>query len=157
MQKIFWLRSQLIAGRSGPNLDAWQLEDFHGAGFSGILSVNYGEDVHETLIADLGLAYANIPMSSDAPPIAGDKEKCLDNLPRAMAFIETCLKQGPVIVHCRSGKDRTGMVLAAYLMAFEGLSSSAAITEVLQVRPIAFSADGWMDFAAEVLDDFVVA
>lgn len=157
MKQIFWLRPNLIAGRSGPNRDQWRLAEFQQAGFSGILSVNYGEDVHETLLASLGLDYANIPMSSDAPPIIGDKAKCLQNLPKAMIFIETCLKQGPVMVHCRSGKDRTGLVLAAYLMAYEGLSSSQAIAEVLRVRPIAFSAEGWIDFAGEVLQDFVMA
>lgn len=58
---------------------------------------------------------------------------------------------GPVLVHCRSGKDRTGMVLAAYLIEIEGYGVKRAMEEVLAVRPIAFSAEGWMEFGLEVL------
>ena len=43
------------------------------------------------------------------------------------------------------------MVLAAYLIEFEGLSVTEAMERVLAVRPIAFSAEGWMDFGLEVL------
>jgi len=59
---------------------------------------------------------------------------------------------GPVLIHCRSGKDRTGMVLAAYLIEFEGYDVEKAMEEVIAVRPIAFSAEGWMEFALEVLN-----
>lgn len=76
MEKIFWLREGLLAGRSGPNLDPWDLEGFKNNGFSAILSVNDGEMVHESLIESLGLNYADIPMSSNAPVQPGDKELC---------------------------------------------------------------------------------
>ena len=68
-----------------------------------------------------------------------------------MAFISNNLKNGPVLIHCRSGKDRTGMVLATYLIEFEGYGAKDAMDEVLEVRPIAFSAEGWMEFGLDVL------
>ena len=133
---------------------AWDLDELHSSGIAAILSVNDGEAVHESLLDSLGIAYATIPMSGNAPVRAGDQALCLRNLPRAMAFIGDNLDVGPVLVHCRSGKDRTGLVLAAYLMAFEGCSASEAMDQVLEVRPIAFSAEGWMTFVRDVLKRF---
>lgn len=84
------------------------------------LSVNDGDAVHEAIISSLGIQYADIPMSPNAPAITGDKEDYLENIPTAMEFFRMNLQNGPVPVHCRSGKDRTGMVLVAYLIKFEG-------------------------------------
>ena len=73
---------------------------------------------------------------------------------KAMKFIRDNILNGPVLIHCRSGKDRTGMVMAAYLIEFESYNVEKAMEEVISVRPIAFSAEGWMDFAAEVLSTY---
>ena len=154
LQHVFWLRAGKIAGRSGPNSDAWDLEEIRAGGITAVLSVNGGEAVHETLLARLGIAYANIPMSSNAPARDGDCEICLQNIPRAMAFIGENLARGPVLIHCRSGKDRTGMVMAAYLIEFEGYSAEAAMGEVIDARPIAFTAQGWREFGLEVLSRY---
>lgn len=154
MQHVFWLRAGQLAGRSGPNLAPWKLEHIKAHGFSAILSVNDGDMVHESLLDQLGLNYARIPMSGNVPIRPGDKDQCLRNLPRAIAFIEKNIEAGPVLIHCRSGKDRTGMVLAASLIAREGLNPSEAMAEVLKVRDIAFSAESWMDFGLDVLTSF---
>ncbi len=154
MNKVFWLKKGIIAGRTGPNADNWDLNEIKACGFSAILSVNDGEAVHETLISNLGMDYSNIPMSPNAPIRKGDKDFCLNNLPRAMAFIRKNLKTGPILIHCRSGKDRTGMVLAAYLIEFEECSAKQAMDIVLDVRPIAFSAEGWVDFGIDVLSTY---
>ena len=129
----------------------WVLHEFKSRGIGSILSVNNGDAVHESMLSDLGIAYSNIPMSSNAPAREGDKELCLKNLPSAMKFIRENLKYGPVLIHCRSGKDRTGMVMAAYLIEFEKYDAKKAMEEVIAVRPIAFSAEGWMDFGLKVL------
>ena len=151
MENVFWLRKEKIAGRSGPNANAWDLEEMKANGFSAILSVNNGEAVHESILSNLGITYSNIPMSSNAPVRDGDKKLCLENLPKAMEFFRKNLMKGPVLVHCHSGKDRTGMVLAAYLVEFEEYNVMEAMEEVIAVRPIAFSAEGWMEFVQEVL------
>jgi len=151
LQHVFWLRKGKIAGRSGPNTHAWDLDEIKTAGFAAILSVNSGEAVHETLLANLGLAYANIPMSSNAPARDGDREFCLHNISRAMNFIRENLVSGPLLIHCRAGKDRTGLVMAAYLMEFEGYDAKTAMDKVIEARPIAFTAQGWKEFGLEVL------
>lgn len=151
MDHVFWLREEKVAGRSGPNTNVWDLEEIKANGFSAILSVNNGEAVHESMISNLEMGYSNIPMSSNAPVRDGDKELCLENLPKALDFIQKNIMGGPVLIHCRSGKDRTGMVLAAYLIKFEEYNVKQAMEEVIAVRPTAFSAEGWMEFVAEVL------
>ena len=151
MEHVFWLRRGKIAGRSGPNSNSWDLNEIKANGFSAILSVNNGEAVHESILSGLGIAYSNIPMSSNAPVRKGDKELCLENLPKALNFIKENMINGPVLIHCRSGKDRTGMVLAAYLIEFEGYNVKDAMEKVIEVRPVAFSAEGWMEFVLEVL------
>lgn len=145
------IKKKKVAGRSGPNSNVWSLDEIKASGFSAILSVNNEEAVHESMLSNLGIAYSNIPMSSNAPARDGDKELCLENLPKAIEFIEKNMMNGPVLIHCRSGKDRTGMVLAAYLIKFEACNVKEAMEEVISVRPIAFSAEGWMEFVPEVL------
>lgn len=154
MKHVYWLKDDKIAGRTGPNTHMWDLEDLKSNGIAAILSVNHGEGVHETLLSSLDIAYANIPMSSNAPVREGDCEYCLENIPRAMEFIGKHICNGTVLVHCRSGKDRTGMVLAAYLIEFEGRGAKQAMDEVLGVRPIAFTAEGWKEFTLDVLDRY---
>ena len=154
MKNIFWLRKDTVAGRTGPDTDAWKLEEFRTAGFSAILSTNGGERVDAASITKRGMAYANIPMSANAPPKRGDKDFCLHNLPKAVVFISTHLNTGPVLIHCRSGKDRTALVLAAFLILHDALQAQQAMNEVFKVRPSAFSATGWLEFALDVLGEF---
>ena len=154
MEQVFWLRKGKIAGRSGPNSVMWDLNEIKANGITAILSVNNGDAVHETMLSNLGITYSSIPMSSNAPAREGDKEYCLKNLPKAMDFIRRNIKKGPILIHCRSGKDRTGMVMAAYLIEFEGYDVQKSMKEVLAVRPIAFSAEGWKEFGLDVLNHY---
>lgn len=156
MNHIFWLRKRLIAGRPGPDKQPWKLELLRDAGISAILSVNNGEGCHQTLMKDLGIRYANIPMSANAPVKQGDKEMCLRNLPKALDFICSSQSSGVVLINCHSGKDRTGVVMAAYLVAVEKLTVKQAMEEVLSVRSIAFSAEGWMEFCFDVLSELEI-
>ena len=57
-----------------------------------------------------------------------------------------------MLVHCRLGKDRSGLFMAHYLTQRRRLPTLDAIAAVKAVRPIALSADGWDQFAIEVLD-----
>ncbi|EAQ67763.1 tyrosine-specific protein phosphatase, putative [Marinomonas sp. MED121] len=156
MKHVFWLIEGKIAGRSGPNLDTWNLAELKEQGIAAILSVNFSESVDSREMEGAGIAHANIPMSPNAPVQLGDKETCLANLPKAMAFIKAQKAAGPVMIHCRSGKDRTGLVMAAYLVQFEGMTAKEAMDKVFSVRSIAFSAEGWIPFALDVLESFEI-
>lgn len=152
MDEVFWLREGQVAGRSGPDKHPWCIEDLTRSGFRSVLSVNDGEAVHVTRLQASGMVYGHIPLSCDAPPRAGDLAFNLQQLPKIIQFIDQNLHQGPVLIHCRSGKDRTGLAMAAWLVVREKLSAEEAIKEVIKVRPIALTAPGWLEFAKTTLD-----
>ena len=153
MRHVFWLRPGIIGGRTGPNKDLWNPRELAGGGIGAIISVNDGELVHPDELAAAGIDYACIPLSDTAPPLPGDLETCAAALPAALAFALEAIGSGrSVLVHCHSGKDRTGMLLSYYLCKTEGLAVDAAIEEVRRVRPIALSAEGWEAFTREVLE-----
>ena len=58
------------------------------------------------MVSDAGMQYVNVPMTGLTPPTEEETSKVL-----ALLEDET---GGPVFVHCREGKDRTGAVIAAY-------------------------------------------
>ncbi|MFV7772157.1 dual specificity protein phosphatase family protein [Shewanella marisflavi] len=151
MQQLFWLVEGVIAGRCGPNLIQWDLGQLKAEGIDAILSVNQGELCDPEEMAGLDLRYACIPLSENIPPQEGDQALCVAQLPKALAFIRECEAQGlTVMIHCRSGKDRTGLVMAYYLME-NGAAPLHAVSQVRAVRDIAFSSDGWDQFVYDVL------
>ncbi len=156
MRHLFWLREGVIAGRSGPNRDGWSVNELAEGGIGAVLSVNDGELVHSNDLSAAGISYSCIPLSDSAPPRPDDLQICVGALPRALSFAVSSIEAGrSVLVHCSSGKDRTGMFLSYYLCAVEGLAPVRAIGEVRRVRPIALSAEGWEAFALAVLRELV--
>lgn len=152
MDCAFWLREGVLAGRSGPDQDPWEIQSLLDSNVGAVLSVNDGHGVDGRALHAAGIAYARVSLSRAAPPRRGDAKQCLQALPRILDFIDRQAASGrAVLVHCRSGKDRTGLALAAYLCAREGYSPEAATAELRRVRPIAFTAPGWLHFAHQVL------
>lgn len=49
------------------------------------------------------------------------------------------LKEGPVLVHCHAGVQRSAAVVAMYLIAVKGLKTEEAIDYIKERRPIAFT------------------
>jgi hypothetical protein len=152
VKAIFWIVPGELAGRPGPELVPWDLAALQTGGIGAVLSVNEGIHCRRSDFEALGLPYACIPLSSNAPPQPGDLVHCLSTLPRAYGYVEEQRAQGrAVLVHCTSGKDRTGLFGAYYLMKRLGLDPEAAFARTRELRPIAFSAWGWSEFAMEVL------
>jgi len=153
MKHVFWLVENELCGRPGPNLEPWQPADFLAHNIRAILSVNSGESVYQDELEPLGIKHLCVPLAASAPPAKGELELCLERLPIAFTFVrEQVETRSAVLVHCRHGKDRTGLFMAYYLKRCHGLSTSKAIEQVLQARPIALTANGWLDFANEVLE-----
>lgn len=152
MEHIFWLEEGKVAGRCGPDNYSWNPSELAEHGFSAIISVNDGEHCNEDEISASGLAYACIPLSKNSPPIEGDREICLIGLPKALSFIKTHLATGKVLIHCYSGKDRTGVLMAYYLFKEHDMTIEQAMDHVWSVRSIAFSAPGWVEHCRSILD-----
>ncbi|WP_076542927.1 dual specificity protein phosphatase family protein [Shewanella sp. UCD-KL21] len=151
MKQLFWLVEGVIAGRSGPNKHPWDLAELKAAGIGAILSVNDGDEVDVAAIEALGLKYCCTPFSNNIPPQEGDEAICVAQMPTALAFIRECEAQNiAVLIHCRSGKDRTGIMMAYYLLD-NGAAPVHAVSQVRSVRDIAFSAEGWDQFVFDVL------
>jgi len=69
----------------------------------------------------LGMAYANIPLPAfSAPP----QDKVQSVLRLLLAA-----DHGPVFLHCRRGKDRTGTIVACYRIQREGWTNRSALQE----------------------------
>lgn len=152
MQHIFWLVPGSLAGRPGPNRQPWNLAELRAAGFQAVLSLNDGELCHADEFDSNGIDYKCVSLSDSAPPRPGDLERCLVALPKAYSYVQQHISAGrKVLIHCSSGKDRTGLLLAYYLMRTEGARVKESINRVKLVRPIAFSAYGWEEFSVQVL------
>ena len=152
MQHVFWIIQDQLAGRCGPDRQPWNPAELRAAGFGAILSVNDGLLCHPEDLDELGIAYACVPLSPNAPPCTGDLDYCLAALPAASSFVADHLsKRRRVLVHCSSGKDRTGLFLSYFLMQQLGQSADEAMSNVLAARPIAFTATGWHEFTLSVL------
>lgn len=152
MRHVFWLRPNLIAGRCGPDRQAWLPQELAASGISAVLSVNDAASVYPDELAAAGIEHRCIPISSNAPPRAGDLEICLAALPQCLEYLQAVIECGGIpLVHCSSGKDRTGLVLCHYLCTRESMSARGAIEELRRVRPLALSAQDYESFARDVL------
>ena len=153
MKHIFWLIQDQLCGRSGPNHEPWDASELQSAGVGAVLSVNNADSVYPDEFSAVDMAYRCIPLAANAPPRDGDLELCLARLPQAYAYALNEIDSGnSVMVHCRHGKDRTGLFMAYFLQQQLGMSSKDAIDRVKTVRPIALTAEGWDQFAFDVLD-----
>ncbi|MBY5992474.1 dual specificity protein phosphatase family protein [Ferrimonas balearica] len=153
MEHLFWLEPGRIAGRSGPNKDPWQPGELAEAGITTVLSLNDADQVDAAALAEAGIRHHHVALPDAIPPAERDKDACLLRLPQALARLNPALTQGErVLIHCRSGKDRTGMLMAYLLMVRQGLAPKKAMAEVRRVRPIAFSAEGWEAMTLAVLE-----
>ena len=153
MKHIFWLVAGQLCGRPGPNYAPWDAGELQSAGVGAVLSVNNADSVYPDDFAAVYMSYRCIPLASNAPPRDGDLELCLQRLPKAYDYSLGEIESGrTVMVHCRHGKDRTGLFMAYFLQRRLGLKPTEAIDRVKQVRPIALTAEGWEQFAQEVLE-----
>ena len=156
MKSVFWLVSDVIGGRPGPQLEPWSVAELRAAGFDAVINLSeHPSDVEAFVAAAMESIW--VPLPTDIPPTKESEEKCVEALPRAFAFLSSQLSRGRrVLVHCHAGKDRTGMLLALFIAKKDGLSADAAIQKVREVRPRAITAPGWEALALTVIPRVVV-
>jgi protein-tyrosine phosphatase len=151
VKNVFWVIPKLLAGRSGPTYAAWSLPELHAHGFKAVLNLSEFEP-NDSDFKTVGIICEWMPIPNSYPAVDEAEAACLRVLPPAGAFIaEHVEATQAVLVHCAWGRDRTGIVLAYYLAAHQGLSADDAIAEVKRVRPKALSAPGWEAMANRVI------
>jgi uncharacterized protein (TIGR01244 family) len=73
------------------------------------------------VVESLGMHYVHIPLHGGETPTQGDIDKAFSIL--------LDIAQWPVFVHCREGKDRTGMIIACYRISHDGWTNIRALAE----------------------------
>lgn len=73
------------------------------------------------IVESLGMRYIHLPLHGGDTPTQND-------IDRAFAVLLDGA-QGPVFVHCREGKDRTGMIIACYRISHDGWANMRALAE----------------------------
>ena len=69
----------------------------------------------------LGMRYVNMPLSGFGRP-------SMEEVREVLAMIGTPANQ-PAFVHCRRGRDRTGVIIAAHRMVHEAWAAERAVAE----------------------------
>jgi protein-tyrosine phosphatase len=142
LEYTYWLIDHLLAGRVGPVERPWDIEKLREAGIKVIVSLNGEANAAE--IAAAGMRHYVLPQTPALPLFRRDKDELLRGIEPVLDVIHREVSEGhPTLVHCHSGKDRTGVVLTAFLVRYEGLSIEDAIARVRAVKPNAMSAPGY--------------
>jgi len=120
-----WVRKERLAA-SGRPYSKRQVDWLRKNGVTSILTLT-----EEPLPIDWtrGLKARHIPLDDHAPVSHSDMLVGADHIALALSNGEVLL------VHCLAGKGRTGSVLAAYMMVYEGKSARQAIDELRSRRP----------------------
>ncbi|QBF84943.1 protein phosphatase [Shewanella maritima] len=151
MEHVFWLEEGQLAGRSGPNKHPWDLQQLKQEGFAAIASLNDGAACDSQQLKTLDIAHQIFNLPDNIPPKPEDLAVCVELLPKVIAFIDEQRQQGKtVLLHCRSGINRTELVMAYYLMR-NGAAPVHAVSQTRVASGLAFDADGWDQFVYDVL------
>lgn len=143
MKHVYWLYPNLLAGRCGPTKKPWNPAELYAAGIRNIITVASNEPVKDPL-EPYGFHHWRVPMRPYLIMWRGaNKYVAQQSLP-VLHFIHEQIKQNrPTLIHCHDGDDRTGIVLAGYLVIYEGLGVEEAIAHVRSIRPTAMKMPGY--------------
>lgn len=119
-----WVRDRTLAASGRPSSKE-QVDWLKKNGVTSILTLTE-EPLPEGWTA--GIDSHHVPLRDHAPPTHPQMLVAADLIASEVSRGKT------VLVHCLAGKGRTGCVLAAYLMLYEGRSARGAIDELRSTR-----------------------
>lgn len=150
MKHLYWMVDGVLAGRCGPCFEPWDLGELKQAGIGALVS--FSDDIGDpAALPAAGIAHLHRPLPRNVPPRDEDLQLYTQVIQESLNWIDTWeAKSVPVLVHCALGNDRTGLLLAAYMMR-RGAAPVHAVSQVRNLREQAFSADGWDQLVYDVL------
>jgi hypothetical protein len=144
MDYVYWVIEGLLAGRPGPVARPWVPHELYEGGIRAVVSLAQEEPVPDLT------PYNIIHHQAQFPPVllfsTGMRKAFIYQALPVWHFIHKQVTAGiPTVVHCHAGKDRTGAILAGYLVTYQGASPEEALLRVRQAHPTSMSADGYAD------------
>lgn len=109
--------------RSGQLRSTEWAESLEEHGYRSVLNLRGGKpgdswyDVEQQFSAEHGLTHYDFPLSAN-------REPSLDDMARLVAIMRAAPK--PLLIHCKDGADRSGLVAGLYRVAIEGTSPDTA-------------------------------
>ncbi len=144
MRYVYWVIDRMLAGRPGPELRPWDPAELYAGGIRVVISLSAEEPVDDLT------PYGLVHYRAEFPPVKlysrGMRKAFVYQALPVWAFIHQQMKAGqPTLVHCHAGQDRTGAILAGYLITYQNQSPEQALEQVRSVKPAAMTAEGYAD------------
>jgi len=154
MDMVYWLIPGRLGARPGPNKEPWDLTELKTSGVSLVVSLSERMLNRSDEFAALGIDHVCLPLPKSVPPKRGDALDIEYILPHVFEIVAHHLATDAghcVLVHCSSGKDRSGLFLTYFLMRSEHVPLEAALNRVKQIQPKLLTARGWWEMGQQVL------
>jgi len=144
MRHIYWIIDNILGGRPGPVREPWDPQALYAGGIRTVVSLAAEEAVED--LSPYGLEH----YWAAFPPVFlfshGMRKAFIYQALSVWELIHTQIEAGkPVLVHCHAGADRTGAILAGYLVLYRLASPEEAIAQVQAVNPCAMAAPGYIE------------
>ena len=123
-----WLLVNRIAGSGCPRSEL-ELRGLLGVGVRYVVTLCDDPRPPPCIDSIRGLEHITIPVPDLRRGHLSDFDQFFGVCDRSME------EGGSILVHCRSGRGRTGMFLAAFLVKYQGLGADEAIRTVRSRRP----------------------
>ncbi|MCE7736745.1 MAG: protein tyrosine phosphatase [Candidatus Heimdallarchaeota archaeon] len=116
-----------IAGTSFP-YESSHLEYFLEAGITNIVTITSETPLSLEYFDKSRFNLLHLPVNS--PPISRN------SIDKYILFLQNAMDNSEkVVVHCQFGQERTGILLALYLIKFKNFSAQDAIDKIRKLRP----------------------
>lgn len=123
-----WLVVNRLAGSACPSSEL-ELMSLQGVNIGHVITISPEMSPPPCIQTMVGLRWTVIP-------VPNFKAANIQDFEQFFRVIELCFEEDlSVLVHCASGRGRTGMFLAAYLIKYQGLTAQQAIERVRDLRP----------------------
>lgn len=142
MRWVYWVLPGLLAGRPGPGDAPWDLRELWEAGFRTIVSLSSRADTAAVQAA--GFRQYHVRLNGGLAFLPVLRRRLARQVLEVVDFVAAEVAAArPTLVHCRQGNDRTGAVLAGYLIRHQELAPEEAIRRLKALNPSALRSPGF--------------